>query len=59
MDENESSSVRPVVKRGEGWQNRQQKREKYEASDKKVEDKMETTPRQSTPLPFGKIDLFA
>lgn len=59
MNESESSTVRPVIKKGEGWQNKLPKRKKSEEGSAKTEVKLETATREPVPLPFGKIDLLA
>jgi len=59
MEENESTGVRPVTDRGEGWRTRPQpKRTSAEQKDKSEQNEEETS-RRRAPLPFGKIDVTA
>ncbi|TKJ40361.1 hypothetical protein CEE37_08520 [candidate division LCP-89 bacterium B3_LCP] len=59
MDEKETTGIRPVSERGEGWHNRQQKKQKVEGSQDDSNIPHDKSVRQSAPLPFGKLDLLA
>lgn len=58
MDEQENTLVKPVVNRQEGWKEQPQKRH-FTRSHNGPEETEEEPARKPTPLPFGKIDVFA
>jgi len=59
VDEKTTETI-PVVKRGEGWKPRNQRRRTFMASAEESHEPMkEESPRRPLPLPFGKIDVIA
>lgn len=59
MEEKESTGVRPVTDRGEGWRTRTQPKRSMAETKDEPESCEEETARRRAPLPFGKIDVTA